>query len=136
MENLEYKKSLYQVSEIMKYISPDLRSKIPNNLISYIEKNKAKDYNWEIDKKENINNQEILPIAKQIISIIYMDYLCNEEEKNQLEKIWKENQAKSEIKEIDYEFRMVIYKDSIFKRAFNKLRFFFKRNKKSEIQAY
>lgn len=41
------------------------------------------------------------------------------------EKIMQEREQKDDKKEIDYEFRMVIYKGSIFKRVFNKLKIFF-----------
>ena len=41
------------------------------------------------------------------------------------EKIMQEREQKDDKKEIDYEFRMVIYKESIFKRVFNKLKIFF-----------
>ena len=37
----------------------------------------------------------------------------------------QEREQKDDKKEIDYEFRMVIYKGSIFKRVFNKLKIFF-----------
>lgn len=43
MENVEYMNSLYQISEILKYITPTLKARIPKKIISYIESNKSKD---------------------------------------------------------------------------------------------
>ena len=42
MENIEYLNSLYQINEILKYVAPNLKARIPKKVISYIENNKAK----------------------------------------------------------------------------------------------
>lgn len=50
MENIEYSNSLYQINEILKYMEPNLRARIPKKFISYFENNKSQEYNWNIDK--------------------------------------------------------------------------------------
>lgn len=45
MENIEYSNSLYQINEILKYITPNLKARIPKRIISYFETNKSKDFN-------------------------------------------------------------------------------------------
>ena len=40
MENIEYSNSLYQINEILKYVTPNLKARIPKKVISYIKNNK------------------------------------------------------------------------------------------------
>ena len=49
MEDIEYSNSLYQVNEILKYMAPNLKARIPKRIISYFENNKSKNYSWSID---------------------------------------------------------------------------------------
>ena len=48
MENIEYSNSLYQINEILKYMEPNLKARIPKKFISYFENNKSQEYNWNI----------------------------------------------------------------------------------------
>ena len=36
MENIEYSNSLYQINEILKYMEPNLKARIPKKFISYL----------------------------------------------------------------------------------------------------
>ena len=110
MENLEYINSLYQVSEILKYITPKLKNRIPKRVISYIESNKSKDYNWKIDKTLPLEKQELLPTTKELITVLYKDYMCDDISKLKLNKVLKENQIKYEN-----EVREKYNPDNIFK---------------------
>lgn len=110
MENVEYMNSLYQVSEILKYITPKLKNRIPKRVISYIESNKSKDYNWKIDKTLPLEKQELLPTTKELITVLYKDYMCDDISKLKLNKVLKENQIKYEN-----EVREKYNPDNIFK---------------------
>ena len=61
MENIEYSNSLYQINEIIKYMTPNLKARIPKKFISYFENNKSKDYNWKIDEAIPLEKQNLLP---------------------------------------------------------------------------
>ena len=37
MENIEYSNALYQINEILKYMAPNLKARIPKKFISYFE---------------------------------------------------------------------------------------------------
>ena len=39
MKNIEYSNSLYQINEILKYMEPNLKARIPKKFISYFENN-------------------------------------------------------------------------------------------------
>lgn len=110
MENVEYMNSLYQISEILKYITPTLKARIPKKIISYIESNKSKDYNWKIDKTLPLEKQELLPTTKELITVLYKDYMCDDIARAKLNKVLNENQIKYEN-----EVREKYNPDNIFK---------------------
>ena len=110
MENVEYMNSLYQISEILKYITPTLKARIPKKIISYIESNKSKDYSWKIDKTLPLEKQELLPTTKELITVLYKDYMCDDISRLKLNKVFNENQIKYEN-----EVREKYNPDNIFK---------------------
>ena len=147
MENVEYLNSLYQVSEIINYLSPELKNKIPKKLLTYFEQNKSKNYNWNLDKTKSLKEQDLLENTKEILTMIYKEYLCDEKEKLEIEKelIEKEiNYKKSLSKkyrsdDFSKKNRVSVYTDktsnvellkqeeSIFKRIINKIKSIFKK---------
>ena len=46
----------------------------------------------EIDKNKKLNEQNILKETKDIISILYYEYIADSEEKQEILEIWKENE--------------------------------------------
>lgn len=150
MENVEYLNSLYQVSEIIKYFSPELKNKIPKKLLTYFEENKSQNYNWNLDKTKSLKEQKLLENTKEILSMIYKEYLCDEKEKLEIEKILIDNEISyqnslskkyssdifgkksrkmsctdGEINENNVE--LLKYKEPIFKRILNKIKAIFKK---------
>lgn len=101
MEDIEYSNSLYQVSEILKYLKPNLEARIPLKYKSYFENNKSKEFEWNIDKSIPLEKQDLLPTAKEILTFLYMNCICDEEEKMSLQKTLNENeiQYQNELKE-------------------------------------
>lgn len=147
MENIEYSNSLYQISEILKYIAPNLKARIPKKIISYFENNKSKDYSWNIDKTLPLEKQELLPTTKEILTVLYKDYMCNDIERIELEKTLNENEVnyqndlrekynpdnlfKNRQKEIENvkveteDISVVPYKESFLKKIICKIKLFF-----------
>jgi len=146
---MEYSNSLYQISEILKYIEPNLKARIPNKFISYFEANKSKDYKWNIDRSLPIDEQDLLPITKEILTVLYKDYICNDIERIELEKILNENEVKYQ-KELREKYNpdnifgnkskvvektivanettsALAYKKSFIKRIISKIKLFFNR---------
>lgn len=110
MENIEYSKSLYQINEIIKYMTPNLKSRIPKKFISYFENNKSKDYNWKIDETIPLEKQNLLPTTKEILTVLYKDYICDDLERIELQKTLKNNEIKYQE-----ELREKYNPDNIFK---------------------
>ncbi len=55
-----------------------LEEKIPRDLIEAIEKAKDKNYIYKYKPGIPLNQQDLLPETKSLLSVIYSDYLCNE----------------------------------------------------------
>lgn len=147
MENIIHSNALYQISEILKYVDDSLKNKIPEKFINYIESNKSKDYNWEIDTNLPLEEQDLLQPTKEILTVIYRNYICNNSEREELDKVLNENEInyqnelrekynpdnifKKRNKNIEPEqvendtTSIVVYKESFFKKILSKIKLFF-----------
>lgn len=147
MENIEYSNSLYQINEILKYITPNLKARIPKRIISYFETNNSKDFNWQIDKTVPLEKQDLLPTTKEILTVLYKDYMCDDIERAKLDKTLNENEIKyqNELREkynpnnifkdrqkatetaekIEENIEIVAYKESFFSRIISKIKLIF-----------
>ena len=94
MENIEYSNALYQINEILKYMAPNLKARIPKKFISYFENNKSQEYNWTIDKSLPLEKQDLLPTTKEILTVLYKDFICDDMERVKLEKTLNSNELK------------------------------------------
>jgi len=101
MVNLEYSEAIVEVLGILQYLEEEEKSKIPNEIFEYFEKNKSKTYNPNIKYEEDINNLKIKEKTRQILAGLYLDYLCPEEEKKEyVERLRKkENIYQEKLKE-------------------------------------
>ncbi len=149
MQDTIYSNALYQISEILNYVEKDLINKIPENLINYINQNKSKDYDWKIDTNLPLEKQELLQKTKEILTVIYRDYMCNASEREELDKTLNKNELKyqNELREKynpDNLFKkrekkiyseqvesedtsMVVYKQSLFRKILNKIKLLLRR---------
>ena len=77
-------------------------SKIPSNFLNEM-KNLSKDSNIivKIDKNKKLEKQNILEETKDMISLIYYSYIATREEKEELKRIWNNNELlyKKELEE-------------------------------------
>ena len=85
-----------EVYDILMRLEKGLYDKIPKEFITAIEKNRDMEYKVNIDYSKDINEQELLMETRIILSLIYRDYLCDEEKRKQLleedERQLKENE--------------------------------------------
>ncbi len=147
MENIEYLNSLYQINEILKYMTPNLKARIPKKVISYFENNKSKDFNWKIDETVPLEQQTLLPTTKEILTVLYRDYICDDEEKVKLEQtlnnneikyqeelrkkynpdnIFKDRQRNIQTEQIENENTSIVtYKESLLSKIINKIKLIF-----------
>ena len=81
---LEYKRSLTELNSILNYMNVEHIKKIPAKFIDFINKNMDKDYIPNIDKNVPINQQELKKDTKVLLSLIYRNYWCDNETKENL----------------------------------------------------
>lgn len=141
-----------EVIEILKYTKREDVNKIPKYRILLWKTNMKKDYDFKVDTKKTLEEQNLSQEAKAIIANIFKNYWANdyqkqriiEKEKYDLEQMEKEKYEKynpndifknkkhnitEEINNVD-EVSLVEYKESIFTKFINAIKNIF-RNKKT-----
>ncbi|MBQ3415016.1 MAG: hypothetical protein IJH39_06670 [Clostridia bacterium] len=152
MVTKEFAEASAEVNEILKYFPKSKVEKIPLKLRGFFEKSASRDYIVKIDSNKTLDKQEnIKEKTKDLMTIIYRNYWCNEEERKELDKkliendikyeeelkkkynpndIFKnnveekkiENNQEKEAGERENNLNIVEQKESIFKRLINKIR--------------
>lgn len=82
MENMN--KALSEVYDIITHLEENTYKKIPQRFIKMIEKNKDNTHVIKIDYAKSINEQDLLKDTRIILSIIYREYICSSEKKEEL----------------------------------------------------
>ncbi len=94
MVSIEYSEAIVEVLEILQYSDDNIIEKIPKKLIEFWQRNKSTTYKPNLDHSKSINEMNLKKKTKSIISMIYLNYLCDNEEKNNIELILKDNEEK------------------------------------------
>jgi len=94
--NNSYAKAYTEVLEIISYLSKEEYSRIPQEKISFYEKNKDKTYEFKINPKIELSEQNISKEANAIIITLFRDYFATEKQKEKLEKILVKNEKNAE----------------------------------------
>lgn len=135
-----------EVVEVLDNMSLEDRNKIPKKVYDFFIEKSSKDYIKHLNKNIALCKQDIREDTKEILAILLTNYWCKtENEKNDLLKLFRENELKNqqelrekynpdnifkkhtqenaiEKKNIDNEFALVEYKESIFKKLINKIK--------------
>ena len=149
MISVEYANAYSEVMEILKHINKEEYLKIPKRKIEVFEKNSNKDYKFLYSPEKTLDEQNVSKIAKAIIGLLFRDYWATEEQKNKIinkqkndRKIMEEQ--KKSIYNVDKIFKervninkkhkekteIIVYKETLLKKIFNKIRALFKINSK------
>lgn len=137
MITTEYKIAYSEVLEILKYISEEEFNKIPTNMVEMFKTNADNENKFEYNPSKTLQEQNVSETARTIIAILFRDYWATEIQKEKI--LEKQNYDREKIKQEMYntdnlfkkrqliiekneeEKQLVIYKESIFKRIFNKV---------------
>ena len=144
-----YRNSFKEVYEILENTENELLSKIPTEFINFLKNNMNKNYQTNIKYNISIDKQPLLKETEAILSLIYRSYWETDEEKkefainNKKELINNENNKKEEYQGKDiyklFEERknmnkvtsdnslMIVKKENLLKRFFNKILKIFKK---------
>lgn len=131
-------KALKEVSVVLEYTNPKLRSKVPENFIWFMENFKDDSYEFYIDLHKPLEEQNLRYESIVILSIILKSAWCDKKTLNRLKKnyqIDKKNfmrDRKVEKDRINEEIRSLTIpkKKNIFSRIFDGLKSLFGRQKK------
>lgn len=149
--NVSYIKAYTEVNCLLEYLPQSYIDKIPKKLIELIQNQSNEQYNINIDTNKSLLEQEFSQKTKDLIAVIKYNYWSTDEEKQQLKQIFYENEnryqkellekynpndifKKRETKiempqqEVaENNVQMVLYKESIFTRFFNKIKNLFRK---------
>lgn len=106
-----YSKALAEVFDIINNSQEEIIDKIPNKLYQFLKNNMDKNYKVNIDYNNENWDNVIREDTKEILALIYRDYLVTPEEREQLRK-----EEAEEEKRIELELRKKYDPDNIFKR--------------------
>jgi len=84
----ELTEAAVEINAIFENMSEDLLNKIPLKLKIFFKKIASPTYTFEYDTTKPLKEQDLLPKTKGLISLIYRDYICNDIEKNEFNKIY------------------------------------------------
>lgn len=90
------RKTYLEISIIIGMMTKKTRKKISPKFIEFIERNKSKTGNTDIDKNKKLKNQKLRNQTKVLLALIYRDYMCTEEERKQLIKTERIKMANNE----------------------------------------
>jgi len=110
MVTKEFAEATTEINKILTYLPTEYVEKIPKKLRMFFLNVESKEYIPNIDPYKQLDEQDLRPKTKTLLTIIYRNYWCNEQEKAELDKILIENDRKYEE-----ELREKYNPDDIFK---------------------
>ena len=93
---VDYNKRLVEVDEILKYLSEEDLSKIPEEIRQLIKENKDKEYTWQYDETKPLKDQNVSRDTIAFLSYLNMEYLLNEQQKAFMQQLHETNERKLE----------------------------------------
>ena len=112
MVSAEYSEAISEVLDILQNSDDNIVKRIPQKLIEFWEKNKSLTYIPNLDHNKTIDEMNLKDKTRDIITMIYLEYICDTDEKNDMKKILIENEEKYQE-----ELRNKYNPDSIFKKV-------------------
>ena len=141
MVSVEYSEAIVEILEILENSDNTIYNKIPNKLIEFWESNKSATYKPNLNHNKPLNEMKLKQKTKDIITMIYLNYICDENEKEITIDKLKENEENYQIllrekynpdkifknrdKEQVKTLAVVKYKDSMFSKIIKSIKAFF-----------
>lgn len=91
----EYGIAYKEVLEILKHVSKEDVSKIPNNMLEMMKINASEETNFSYDVTKTLTEQNVSETARVIISILFRDYWATSEQR---EKIINKEKCAAQVK--------------------------------------
>lgn len=100
MISKEYRIAISETLEILSYTKKEDVNKIPIKFLKFLRENAAKKYISKLDFSKPLSEMNISSKTIGILSIIYIKYWCNAEEKKEFEEKIKQNEILQQKMEI------------------------------------
>lgn len=113
---VDINKRLVEVETILQKLDATYKNKIPNELWEYLKQNKDNDYSFYYDEENSLINQKLNIDTVAILTYINMEYLLNENQKQDIKQILTNDEAISEQKK-----KELYNPDNLFKNRANKV---------------
>lgn len=147
MVSIEYSEAISEILEILENSDDAIRKRIPTKLIEFWENNRSTTYIPKLDHTKSLKEMKLKEKTKDIITMIYLNYLADENEKEITRRIIKKNEENYQLmlrekynpdnifknrnreniienqKETD-EKSIIEYKESILKKIINSIKRF------------
>lgn len=126
----EYSEAVSETLEILRYLEDETLNKIPLDVIKKLKEQKSDSYKNKFENEVEL--EKISDKAKDILAVLYREYIANDEEKIEFDKMLDENEVKGDGKnysikklekqeEVSKEFLPVVVKKSFWQKIFEKL---------------
>lgn len=144
IDNPIYTKAYTEVNCLLQYLPQSCLDKLPKKLMELICDQSDTQYNIYIDTNKSLLEQNFSDKAIALIAVLKYNYWSTDEEKQQLEKIFYENEnayqeelveeynpdnifKKKKTENIDTNLQIVEYKENVFIQFFNKIKNLFRK---------
>lgn len=129
MDSTYNSQALAEVFYIITLLEKEKFDKIPTNVIDAIKSNMDQEY--DVDINNLIENSKISEETTEILSVIYLKYLANQNEKGIIYELinyekkknikeWPKKDIKNNVK---IENQIILRKEGLFRRILNKIRY-------------
>lgn len=115
MVSKELSEAAVELNTILEYTSQDVIDKIPKKFLTFMKEIASTTYQFKYDTSKPLEEQNIKPKTKGLIALIYKDYLCDEQERQEYL-----NTVSRIMGEIEQEKRELYNPNNIFKNKVQK----------------
>ena len=139
MYNQEYLyKDTYTIIEMM---DNNLKSRINPDFIRFLKENQDNSFEGTINKNIPLKEQNLREEIKIMLSLIYIDYFCEKDEKDRIiqkeennlrefysRDIFEKNNVKNQSNITEEPKEMIVYKETLIQKIINKIKKFFNKS--------
>lgn len=97
--DIKYRRAFSEVLKVLNHSDVKIKGRVPVNFIKFLAENADETYTVTLDCNKKLMEQNLMDESKIILSMIYRDYVCSEDRKEELkkymEKIIAENSGKN-----------------------------------------
>jgi len=146
MIDIEFEEAAVEVLDILSHMKSKDVERIPKKFIDFLEQHSSKIYKSQIDYTKPIEETRLKQKTYDLLGVIYLNYWADEEGKDIFLKKINKNEEKYQMElrekyntdnilknrniqvENTNEVALVEYKESIFRKIINKIKYIFKKH--------